>query len=87
VSRFVLNSDSKTEVDNDGHIPYRKAVQAEAGTSFLPANGHSYFRESSCIVKLFSLLIISLLKWVGTSLASQNCLPCTLYRDLGNIKD
>jgi hypothetical protein len=53
VSRFVLNSDSKTEVDNDGHIPYRKAVQAEAGTSFLPANRHSYFRESSRIVELF----------------------------------
>jgi hypothetical protein len=34
MSRFALNSDSKTEVDNDGHIPYREGVQAEAGTSF-----------------------------------------------------
>jgi hypothetical protein len=34
MSQFILNSDSKTEVDNDGHIPYRDGVQAEAGTSF-----------------------------------------------------
>jgi len=34
MSRFILNSDSKTKVDNDGHIPYREGVQAETGTSF-----------------------------------------------------
>jgi hypothetical protein len=38
------------------------------------------------LLNFFSLLIISLLKWIGTRLASQNCLPCTLYRDLGNSK-
>jgi hypothetical protein len=57
---LVLNSDSKTEVDNDGHIPYREGVQAEAGTSFCRQIGTAISESLRALLNFFAANNLSL---------------------------